>query len=87
MEERFHVRVVIHLTRPIHALDEALATHDRAVSVSGVFDAPVAVEHQTGAGIALAQGMARRLQNRIRHEAAYPLQACKIRLVNRNVRF
>jgi hypothetical protein len=57
MEERFHVGVVIHLARPIHALDEALAAHDCAVSVSGVFDTPVAVEHQARAGTALAQGV------------------------------
>lgn len=57
MEERFHVSVVVHLARPIHTLNEALSAHDRAVGVSGVFDTAVAVEHQTGAGIALAQGM------------------------------
>ena len=53
MEERFHVGVVVHLAGSIHALHEALATHDRAVGVSGVFHTPVAVEHQARAGMAL----------------------------------
>ena len=56
-EERFHVGVVAHLARPNHALDGALAAHDRAVGVNGVFDSVVAVEHQTWAGIVPAQGM------------------------------
>lgn len=46
MKKRFHVRVVVHLSRPVHALNNAVALHHGLVLVSGVLDAAVTVEDE-----------------------------------------
>ena len=60
MEERFHVGVVVDLARPVHALGEALARHDGAVGMRGIFDPPIAMEHQARPWIAFAQRLEQR---------------------------
>jgi hypothetical protein len=41
MEEGFHVGVVIHVTGPVHALDQAIRGETAAQVVSGVLDAAI----------------------------------------------
>lgn len=57
VEERFHVRVIVHLARPVHALPDTKTRQVGSIIIRCVFHAPVAVEHQTGGRLTLAHGV------------------------------
>lgn len=50
VEERLHVRVVVHLAGRVHALQDAELGQTRAVLERGGLDASVAVEHEADRG-------------------------------------
>src|ERR1700693_196783 len=54
MEERLYVGVVVHLARPVHALNDAQPRELVAVLEGGVFNAAVAVEHEPWGRLPLA---------------------------------
>src|SRR5438552_6295561 len=54
MEERFHVGVVIHLARPVHALEKAVLGKAVAHVVSSVLDAAIGMENDTRSRLSVA---------------------------------
>ena len=57
MEEGFHVGIVVHLTRAIHALNESMAGEGTTQVDGGVFDAAVGVEVDAVGWSALSDGV------------------------------
>lgn len=58
VEERIHIRVVIHLPRSNHALHDTVLAQLPAVLTFGVFDAKVAVKYASTLRIATLLGVA-----------------------------
>ena len=56
VEERFHVRVVVTVSAPAHALFEAVQLQQGAQAVIGILDALVGVEHHAGGRTAALDG-------------------------------
>lgn len=71
MEERLHVRIVVHLARAAHALHDTALQQLLAIGKGRIFDASVAMKVQTRLGLAIAQ----RVIDRIQRQGRIPVSA------------